>query len=186
MMAIRLIEMRRLLEGTSIHLHPTAGHWLRTLMDAVFGAARFRNQIVRKRASSHSGSGRFTTPSSTTRRQSVSHGTPCTSLTTRITSSGSTATGTRLADAPCLFRLRGRRRPALPPGYAPGAEAGPAGSATPYVKRRRCQRRNPRRSIDLHAFLPSCKLSQLGIPLSRPRHWLSGGRGPDAPAAPSG
>ena len=49
MMAVRLIEMRRLLnESGSIYLHcdPTADHWLRTLMDAVFGAARFRNQIV--------------------------------------------------------------------------------------------------------------------------------------------
>ena len=60
MMAVRLIEMRRLLEETgSIYLHPMAGHWLRMLMDAVFGAARFRNQSVWKRASSHSGAKRF-------------------------------------------------------------------------------------------------------------------------------
>ena len=48
-MAIRLIEMRRLLKPTgSIYLHcdPTASHYLKVLMDAVFGREQFRNEIV--------------------------------------------------------------------------------------------------------------------------------------------
>ena len=52
MMAVRLMEMRRLLKDTgSIYLHcdPTASHYLRTLMDAIFAAANFRNDIVWKR-----------------------------------------------------------------------------------------------------------------------------------------
>ena len=52
MMAVRLMEMRRLLkEAGSIYLHcdPTASHYLKTLMDAIFGAVNFRNDIVWKR-----------------------------------------------------------------------------------------------------------------------------------------
>ena len=52
MMAVRLMEMRRLLKETgSIYLHcdPTASHYLKTLMDAIFGAGNFRNDIVWKR-----------------------------------------------------------------------------------------------------------------------------------------
>ena len=48
-MAIRVMEMRRLLKPTgSIYLHcdPTASHYLKLLMDAVFGKANFRNEIV--------------------------------------------------------------------------------------------------------------------------------------------
>ena len=49
MMGIRLIEMRRILGGGgSIYLHcdPTAGHYLKLVMDAVFGIRNFRNEIV--------------------------------------------------------------------------------------------------------------------------------------------
>ena len=49
MMAVRLLEMRRVLKGTgSIYLHcdPTASHYLKLLMDAVFGPGRFQNEIV--------------------------------------------------------------------------------------------------------------------------------------------
>ena len=48
-MGIHMIEMQRLLRPTgSIYLHcdPTAGAWLRTAMDAVFGKDCFRNEIV--------------------------------------------------------------------------------------------------------------------------------------------
>ena len=48
-MGVRLIEMRRVLKDTgSIYLHcdPTASHYLKALMDAVFGAENFRNEIV--------------------------------------------------------------------------------------------------------------------------------------------
>ena len=49
MMAVRLMEMRRLLKETgSIYLHcdPTASHYLKMLMDAVFGRRNFLNEIV--------------------------------------------------------------------------------------------------------------------------------------------
>ena len=48
-MAIRITEMRRLLKLTgSIYLHcdPTASHYLKMLMDSVFGRKAFRNEIV--------------------------------------------------------------------------------------------------------------------------------------------
>ena len=49
MMAVRLLEMRRVLKETgSIYLHcdPTASHYLKQLMDAVFGQVNFRNEII--------------------------------------------------------------------------------------------------------------------------------------------
>ena len=49
MMAVRLMEMRRVLKDTgSIYLHcdPTASHYLKLLMDAVFGAGSYRNEII--------------------------------------------------------------------------------------------------------------------------------------------
>ena len=52
MMAPRLIELHRVLKETgSIYLHcdPTASHYLKMLMDAVFGAMAFRNDITWKR-----------------------------------------------------------------------------------------------------------------------------------------
>ena len=59
MMAPRLVELRRVLKPTgSIYLHcdPTASHYLKVLMDAVFGPKNFRNHIVWKRTSAHSDS----------------------------------------------------------------------------------------------------------------------------------
>jgi site-specific DNA-methyltransferase (adenine-specific) len=56
MMAPRLVELRRVLKETgSIYLHcdPTASHYLKILMDAVFGPQSFRTEIVWKRTSSH-------------------------------------------------------------------------------------------------------------------------------------
>ena len=48
-MGERLVEMHRLLKPTgSIYLHcdPTASHYLKALLDAIFGAQNFRNEIV--------------------------------------------------------------------------------------------------------------------------------------------
>ena len=48
-MAPRLIEMQRLLKDTgSIYLHcdPTMSHYLKLLMDAIFGRSNFRNEII--------------------------------------------------------------------------------------------------------------------------------------------
>lgn len=53
MMAPRLVELRRVLKETgSIYLHcdPTASHYLKILMDGVFGAQMFRNEVIWKRA----------------------------------------------------------------------------------------------------------------------------------------
>lgn len=49
MMAPRLVELQRVLKPTgSIYLHcdPTASHYLKMLMDAVFGPRNFRNEVV--------------------------------------------------------------------------------------------------------------------------------------------
>ena len=57
MMAPRLVELRRVLKPTgSIYLHcdPTASHYLKLLMDAVFGSERFLNEMTWKRSSAHS------------------------------------------------------------------------------------------------------------------------------------
>ena len=57
MMTQRMIELHRVLKPTgSIYLHcdPTASHYLKLLMDAVFGATNFRNEIVWKRTRSES------------------------------------------------------------------------------------------------------------------------------------
>ena len=62
MMANRLVEMHRILKPTgSIYLHcdPTASHYLKLIMDAVFGHRFFQNEIIWKRTGSHSDAGRY-------------------------------------------------------------------------------------------------------------------------------
>jgi len=62
MMAVRLIEMQRILKPTgSIYLHCdfTAGHYLKLLMDSVFGRQNFRNHIIWKRTSVHNSAKRW-------------------------------------------------------------------------------------------------------------------------------
>jgi len=52
MMSIRLVELRRVLKDTgSIYLHcdPTASHYLKLLLDTIFGPNNFRNEIIWKR-----------------------------------------------------------------------------------------------------------------------------------------
>ncbi|MCW7071584.1 MAG: DNA methyltransferase [Methanophagales archaeon] len=49
MMCIRLLELKRVLKQTgSLYLHcdPTASHYLKILLDAIFGKENFRNEIV--------------------------------------------------------------------------------------------------------------------------------------------
>ena len=53
MMAVRLLEMRRVHKDTgSIYLHcdPTASHYLKLLMDSIDGTRNFRNEIIWKRS----------------------------------------------------------------------------------------------------------------------------------------
>ena len=62
MMAVRLLEMRRVLKDTGsiyIHCDPTASHYLKLLMDAVFGQGNFRNEITWRRTTAHSDSTRY-------------------------------------------------------------------------------------------------------------------------------
>ncbi len=62
MMTPRLVELRRVLKPTgSIYLHcdPTASHYLKVLMDAVFGKENFRNEITWVRSLPHNDAQRF-------------------------------------------------------------------------------------------------------------------------------
>ncbi len=61
-MAVRLLEMNRILKPTgSIYLHcdPTASHYLKALMDAIFEAKHFLNEIVWRRSAAHNSAGKF-------------------------------------------------------------------------------------------------------------------------------
>lgn len=77
MMGIRMLEMRRVLKPTgSIYLHcdPTASHYLKTMMDSVFGHQNFRNEIVWKKYGGHKNTAKrkFTTENDTVFFYSVS------------------------------------------------------------------------------------------------------------------
>lgn len=57
MMTARLVELHRVLKPTgSLYLHcdPTASHYLKIILDAIFGPASFRAEIIWKRTSAHS------------------------------------------------------------------------------------------------------------------------------------
>lgn len=52
MMGARLVELHRVLKPTGslyLHCHPTVSHYLKIVLDAVFGPRNFRNEIVWKR-----------------------------------------------------------------------------------------------------------------------------------------
>jgi site-specific DNA-methyltransferase (adenine-specific) len=62
MMTARLAELHRVLKPTgSLYLHcdPTASHYLKIILDAIFGAQNYRNEIIWKRTSSHNDSKRY-------------------------------------------------------------------------------------------------------------------------------
>ena len=62
MMAARLIELHRVLKPTgSLYLHcdPTASHYLKLLLDGVFGPTNFRSEIVWRRTGSHNKANRW-------------------------------------------------------------------------------------------------------------------------------
>jgi DNA modification methylase len=62
MMAVRLIQLHRVLKPTgSLYLHcdPTASHYLKILLDAVFGKENYLNEIIWRRTSSHSSAKRW-------------------------------------------------------------------------------------------------------------------------------
>lgn len=62
MMAPRLVELHRVLKPTgSLYLHcdPTASHYLKVMLDVIFGARNFRNEIVWKRTGAHGSAKRW-------------------------------------------------------------------------------------------------------------------------------
>ncbi len=55
MMAVRLLEMKRVLKKTGscyLHCDPTASHYLKMMMDSIFGKNNFRSEITWKRVTS--------------------------------------------------------------------------------------------------------------------------------------
>ncbi len=59
MMAVRLVELHRVLKPTgSLYLHcdPTASHYLKLVLDAVFGVENYRNEVVWRRYNRPKGS----------------------------------------------------------------------------------------------------------------------------------
>ena len=61
-MAVRLVELRRVLKPTgSLYLHcdPTASHYLKLVLDSIFGPENFRNEIVWQRTGAHNDARRF-------------------------------------------------------------------------------------------------------------------------------
>jgi site-specific DNA-methyltransferase (adenine-specific) len=62
MMANRLIELRSVLKSTgSLYLHcdPTASHYLKIVLDGVFGKENFKNEIIWQRTNSHNAAGQY-------------------------------------------------------------------------------------------------------------------------------
>ena len=62
MMTARLVELHRVLKSTgSLYLHcdPTASHYLKLILDTIFGGENYRNEIVWKRTSAHNDAKRF-------------------------------------------------------------------------------------------------------------------------------
>lgn len=56
MMSVRMIELHRVLKPTgSIYLHcdPTASHYIKVMMDSIFGHQNFRNEIIWQRTQAH-------------------------------------------------------------------------------------------------------------------------------------
>ena len=62
MMAPRLVELRRVMKPTSslyLHCDSTASHYLKLLLDSIFGPVHFRNEVIWKRTSAHNDPKRY-------------------------------------------------------------------------------------------------------------------------------
>ena len=62
MMAGRLVELHRVLKPTGsfyLHCDPTASHYLKIIMDGIFGVENFRNEIVWERTNAHNMKARY-------------------------------------------------------------------------------------------------------------------------------
>ena len=56
MMGLRLVELHRVLKPTGsfyLHCDPTASHYLKIILDQVFGVQSFRNEVIWKRTHAH-------------------------------------------------------------------------------------------------------------------------------------
>ena len=61
-MTVRLVELHRVLSPRGslfLHSDPTASHYLKLVLDALFGALSFRNEVIWKRTGSHNSAHRF-------------------------------------------------------------------------------------------------------------------------------
>jgi adenine specific DNA methylase Mod len=62
MMTVRLVELHRVLKDSGsfyLHCDPTASHYLKMVMDQVFGPANFRNEVIWRRTHSHNDPRRY-------------------------------------------------------------------------------------------------------------------------------
>lgn len=62
MMSVRLIELHRVLKPTGalyLHCDPTASHYLKMVLDAIFRPENFLNELIWKRTSAHSSAKRY-------------------------------------------------------------------------------------------------------------------------------
>lgn len=62
MMTVRLVELHRVLKPTgSLYLHcdPTASHYLKVILDTIFGPTNFRSEVIWKRSSAHNSAKRY-------------------------------------------------------------------------------------------------------------------------------
>jgi adenine specific DNA methylase Mod len=101
MMAPRLVELWKVLKNTgSLYLHcdPTASHYLKMLLDSIFGPTNFRNEIVWQRTEpivTPTAGGGSAIPCCSTPRPTPTPGTLSTPRMTRSTSGSGTTTETR-------------------------------------------------------------------------------------------
>lgn len=62
MMSVRLVELHRVLKPTGslyIHCDPTASHYLKLILDALFGVDGFQNEVIWQRSGAHSGAKKY-------------------------------------------------------------------------------------------------------------------------------
>ena len=62
MMSARLLELHRVLKASGciyLHCDPSASHYLKIIMDAIFGGLNFKNEVIWKRTSAHSSAKRY-------------------------------------------------------------------------------------------------------------------------------
>ena len=143
-MAVRIMEMHRILKKTgSLYLHcdPTASHYLKLGLDAVFGKTGFKSEISWRRTDNHNAARRygrvhvicvgFEFP-----RAKENHGFTAKSVPRRATGAPKTGTG------PLARRIGYRLRPNPGPARALPRPSGLAGAGRRYLNLRACALRS--------------------------------------------